>query len=378
MVDIGFRGNIADALGAEGLKRAQVTVELIPSSGPATVITDRRSSDRPDEDRSGTGGRFDVVRNGNRIVVLVEEQPAPPATIEVTTSGPGGELPLKARLGGLGSVGAFDFFSGALGEIYADRDETEGEYQRNLRRQRDVNELLDEADEKLDDLNDKIAKAERAHNRAETPKARRRAKEQLETLKELFESKRQSLTGLRRELVLLKRWESAMTGLPVKGSPQCSDEVDNADLEDTIVDYPIDPGCESLADNDEKDEPVPVNPCPAPGQFKGAISTINTPLTNTVGSFSLRKAGAGTLLLSQEVSGSSGGPMTVPGEVCGPGTNVTVEWDVYADGTALGFPDPPPGDQAVRVEVIAQNPFGSGNAGGQDGSMVLALGTASK
>lgn len=34
--------------------------------------------------------------------------------------------------------------------------------------------------------------------------------------------------------------------------PQCSDGVDNVDPEDTIADFPADPGCTSAADNDER------------------------------------------------------------------------------------------------------------------------------
>lgn len=37
--------------------------------------------------------------------------------------------------------------------------------------------------------------------------------------------------------------------------PQCSDGIDNADPEDTLIDYPADPGCSSSTDNDETDVP---------------------------------------------------------------------------------------------------------------------------
>jgi len=40
-------------------------------------------------------------------------------------------------------------------------------------------------------------------------------------------------------------------------SPQCSDGIDNSDPEDTLVDYPADPGCSSAADNDETNAALP-------------------------------------------------------------------------------------------------------------------------
>lgn len=39
-------------------------------------------------------------------------------------------------------------------------------------------------------------------------------------------------------------------------TPQCSDGVDNTDPEDTLIDYPADPGCTSATDNDETDPVV--------------------------------------------------------------------------------------------------------------------------
>jgi len=46
--------------------------------------------------------------------------------------------------------------------------------------------------------------------------------------------------------------------------PQCNDGIDNTDPEDTIIDYPKDPGCFNRADNNETD-PVIIGNCPADG-----------------------------------------------------------------------------------------------------------------
>lgn len=51
---------------------------------------------------------------------------------------------------------------------------------------------------------------------------------------------------------------------PPPPSPQCSDGVDNADPEDALVDL-ADPGCASASDNDETDPPPPPPP-PPPGE----------------------------------------------------------------------------------------------------------------
>jgi hypothetical protein len=88
--EIGFKGGIEEELGTGGLKRARVTIELVPGSGPTTAITDEKASRKPREGRSGTDGRFEVVRNGRTILLLVEDLPVPVTQIVVTTSGPAG------------------------------------------------------------------------------------------------------------------------------------------------------------------------------------------------------------------------------------------------------------------------------------------------
>lgn len=49
---------------------------------------------------------------------------------------------------------------------------------------------------------------------------------------------------------------------PPPPSPQCSDGVDNSDPEDTLADFPNDPGCSSATDDDETDSPPPPPPPP--------------------------------------------------------------------------------------------------------------------
>jgi hypothetical protein len=65
--------------------------------------------------------------------------------------------------------------------------------------------------------------------------------------------------------------------------PECSDGVDNADPEDTIADFPNDPGCTSPGDFHEENAPIP----PA-GQFScraSAIRVAGLPLIGTIEPF---------------------------------------------------------------------------------------------
>lgn len=62
-------------------------------------------------------------------------------------------------------------------------------------------------------------------------------------------------------------WEMEVYGTVVQQQqPQCSDGIDNADPEDTLVDYPADLGCTSAADDDETNTTGPTPP-PAPGTW---------------------------------------------------------------------------------------------------------------
>lgn len=63
-------------------------------------------------------------------------------------------------------------------------------------------------------------------------------------------------------------------------APECSDYVNNDAPEDSLIDYPNDPGCSGPNDNDETDPPIPT-PAPAPAPTPApAPSPSPVPVTN--------------------------------------------------------------------------------------------------
>ena len=323
-VEIKFKGEVADELGRAGLKKARVTTELVPASGPTTTITDRKSSEKPKEQRKGTSGPFDVVREGNEASILVEELPGPIVDVTVTSSGPGGDT-RGAK------AGEFD-------QLEANA--------KHLETVEDIEEELFDVDDVIDELEFQISEG--------VGKTERERLEQ--------------------RIALLTRWsdhlESIVSGETLR---QCNDGVDNGDPEDTIVDHPTDPGCVEPVDNDEKNEDLPVD-CPAAGATAGTIGVINTPQSNAFTSFILRSS-TGAEILRAPVDAESAGPTALPGAICGPGANVNYEFRQYADGDPFGLPDPPAGDRAFRIVIFVDNPGGSGNPGDLAPTLGFAVGT---
>ncbi len=369
---IGFKGTIADELGTGGLKKARVTVELIPASGPSTVITDRKSSRKPDEGRSGTTGRFDVVRDEREIVLLVEELPAAPTSVEVTTSGP---VPARASTPSRGiGAGVYDFLVKSLLDAYGVGEDAAGEIKTAEQDAEATTKQLDEVEEQIDELNERIGRAERDRNRANSDAEFQAAKKRIKELNERLTKALQDRKAKEQRLKVLNGWSATLDALPNTRPSQCSDAADNDG--DGKVDL-TDAGCRDAADNDEKDEPLPLT-CPAPGVSRSPFAYIHVAETNTAGAVVLRKAGTGQLVLDAPVTGSSSPPQPVPGDVCGAGIPVTWQYVVYTDGTPFSLPDPPPGHFGICAFIDADNPFGSGNPGGQDASMNFGVATALK
>ena len=366
MVEIEFAGDLAGRLGTGALKRAQVTIELT-GGGPATVITDRKASSKPKEGRSGTNGRFDVVRTDRGMLVLVEELPRAPETVKVSTL-------VSAASGRVARGAVSDVLIHALTDHLVPGDSTDAKVRDAEKDIDNATKTVEDLDQQIDKAKDKIAKAKHDLRTADSDEEEENAKARLKK----FEEKRQALEAQRAgELDYIsakRRWIDELRGVgSAAPPPQCRDGRDNDN--DALVDHPADPGCVDPNDNDEKNESVPLS-CPVPGQFRQTVAGVNTPLTNTVTSFGLSKQGTGQLVLTEPVAGPMGGPAALPGNICGADVNVNYDWIVFSDGDPYGLPDPPPGDQTFRITIFAQNPNGSGNPGGTDGSMSLSLGTA--
>ena len=369
-VRIRFAGDIQERLGRGALKDARVTIELRPASGRPTVITEGGSSSRSEERRRGTRGEFDVVRDGRTILVLVEDLRAPARRVVVSTSSPG-----ASASGEVMPPDEFDRLLDGLPTL-----EEEGDLKEERAEVRDeVNadeDALDNAEREADRTIGRINRAEQELRQAQTGAAAREARRELERQKKKLEELTELRRTLRARVKLLRRWlavlSQAVRGLTVR---QCNDGGDNGDSEDTLADHPADPGCVEPADNDEKDVQLPLA-CPQPGGTVSPYAILNTPLSNTFDSLVLRMLSSGEEVLLAPISGPSGGPSPLPGNICGVGVNVTFQYVIYSDGTPYSLPDPPAGDHAIRVLIEAENPPGSGNPGGQDASLRLATGTA--
>jgi hypothetical protein len=368
-VEITFKGKLARELGTGALKGARVTTALVPQTGPATVITDRGTSHRPKEGRAGTAGRFATVRNDRTIRMLVEDLPAPTATIEVTTSE--GALPAAARRGG---AGVLDFLQGVLQPPIA--DDSVGASIKRAEEERDAEQrAIDATEDQIDKVGDKIAKARRDQETAETKAERDEATNRRKRHEARREALRQELKRLKEELALTNRWISKLKGFSIPEPAQCADSRDNDG--DSLADHPADPGCLDALDNDEKDVPLPLA-CPAPGNSVSPFAIINTPQTNEITALRLSKAASGALVLEAPVTSPSIGPTPLGGDICGPGIDVTYQYVVYTDGTPFSLPDPPPGDFSICIFIEADNPPASSNPGGQDASMRFSIATAIK
>jgi hypothetical protein len=326
LVEIRFKGDVAEELGTGGLKKARTTVELRPAAGPTTTITDRKSSNKPKEKRTGTKGPFNVVRNEKATTILVEQLPGPIEEVEVVTSGPAGS---RAEIRGV-SIETFDKLVSKLGSLDSPAD---------------IRGEIEDAEDRIDELKD---------DGSGDPEDR----EEIETLEGWVEY-----------------LDSVLAELPP--AAQCNDGLDNdndGDYDFAPGELGSDAGCVSADDNDEKDETLPIT-CPAQGARTSPFAVINTPQSNAFTSFILSTASTGQQVLNAPVAGTSSAPAPLPGDICGPGVDVTYQWVVFTDGDPFSLPDPPPGDHGFCLFLDVRNPAGSGNTGGQDASLIFAVGT---
>jgi hypothetical protein len=367
LVELYFKGRIADKLGTGELRRARVRIELVPATGARTVITDRGTSRRPREGRRGTPGRFDVIRNGRRMLLLVERLPRAVERVVVTTSGPAREGRL-ARGDPLQDV--FDELAREAFHI-----DTPADAERELRtiesELEDHEVALERLDARAEQTIEELHQAQQELNRAETGADSRAALMKIKRLKDHLRDLTYSRTAVRGEIKLRRRWRVALRKVAA-AFRQCNDRVDNDG--DGATDL-ADPGCVDAADNDEEDKVLPLT-CPAPGGSTSPFAIINTPKTNELRSFVLRRVSSNAEVLTVAVGGSSGGPAPLPGEICGAGVTVSYQWVIYENGAPFGLPNAPPGQVSICVFIEADNPAASGNPGGQDASLRLATGTA--
>jgi hypothetical protein len=331
LVEIRFKGDIAEELGTGGLKKALATVELRSATGPTTTITDRKSSKKPKEKRTGTSGPFNVVRNEKASTVLVEQLPGPIEEVEVTTSGPAGKGSRSESRGV--SIQTFDNLVSNVGSLDSPAD---------------IRAEIDDAEDRIDELE---------QDGSGDPEDR----EEIETLEGW-----------------VKYLDSVLAELPP--AAQCNDGLDNdndGDYDFAPGEFGSDAGCVSADDNDEKDVALPVT-CPAQGARTSPFVVINTPQSNAFTSLLLRTASSGQGVLNSPVAGTSSPPAPLPGNICGPGVDVTYQWVVFTDGDPFSLPDPPPGDHGFCLFLDVRNPAGSGIPGGQDASLVFAVGTTAQ
>jgi hypothetical protein len=369
LLEIRFKGDLAARLGVGGLKRARLAVELVPESGPTTVITDRRSSDKPKESRSGSKGRFDVVRDGRRTLLLVEALPAPTDRVVITTSGPDG----PASRGLRGDHGQFDQFGPPLPKLDTET-QLKNELFRTEQTVKSNDARLDQLDKRADKTIDRLHEAQRDLIEAKSGARAREARETIEKQERILVHLNESRSALRAANKALERWIKHLKQLLDSSRPACNDSLDNDG--DGAPDWPLDPGCVDLNDHDEKDEPLPLA-CPAPGASTGGVAVINAPSLYEYGILILKRLQSGEGVVNESIAGSTGGgPSPLPGAICGTGISVTYEYRVYTDGTPFGLPDSPPDHHSIGVFIDANNPMASGNPGGQDASLRLAVGTA--
>lgn len=371
LVEIGFKGKIEDELGTGGLKKARVTINLETASGPPTVITDRGRSERPREGRNGTQGRFDVIRDGRGMLLLVEALPAHVRRLTVTTSGPG--APARARGE---SLGGFDEEE----EVLDDEPPTCEELKWDLDEANEVlgslEDQLEEAERMTDDLLDRLHRAQRDLSRAQSGEEATAARKEIDRLKKKLEENvaqrkrlRDMIKAQRRWIKELKKAIDSCGAQPPPATAQCSDGIDNPDPEDTIVDFPTDPGCLEPADNDEKDNKLSFS-CPPDSATAAAFIDVNTPATNSIVGHALSRASDGMVLHTENTSGHTG-TVDLGTSVCGAGITVTLEDGACANapsgpgvGGTLPPITPPAGDTTFRFALRASNPAG-GAAGGQ-------------
>lgn len=367
LVETSFKGNFGRLMGTAGLKKARISYEFLTADGASTTITDRGAGRRAKETRTGSTGKFEVVRDKRGAYVLVENLPDATTRVIIEVLAPkgtggGGAKPRAVTLEELGKE---------LTRL--DNRESIGfARERALDGLEDAREALERAEKQADKTIDQISDAQEALVNAKSGAAAKEAREDLVRLKEKLKTLNQVRKDARAEISVWERWLELIELASIGARPICSDSLDNDN--DGATDL-TDPGCKNELDNDEKDEDAQV-PCPVDGASNQTSLTINTPLANTLLAFDLTRSPSNQAILTQQVTAPSGGPTPVPGNLCGIGINVLYSYQVY-DGTnpPPGFSPPPPGDFAITIFIDATNPPGGSNPGGVDNGVRLALDT---
>jgi hypothetical protein len=145
--------------------------------------------------------------------------------------------------------------------------------------------------------------------------------------------------------------------------------VDDADVEDTLVDLAADPGCFEALDNDEKDvtQATGAPDCGPPGTTAYAWLDLNIPAAAQIVGHRLVNVANG-MVLHQEANAGHIATQTID-IGCGAGINVTLEDGAGASApnpggtTGVPPPAPPAGEQTFRFLIKIENPAASSNLG---------------
>jgi hypothetical protein len=144
--------------------------------------------------------------------------------------------------------------------------------------------------------------------------------------------------------------------------PDCDNGVDDADPEDTLADFPADPGCLDVDDTSEKDALEPAIPCPNPGEFITVWIDVRAPDSDVVVAHRLVN-GSGAIVSNEATAGHAA---TVPIDVgCGGGVVATLEDGAGpaapnpgtdGHGQAIPAPDDSAGETTFRFLIRLSNP----------------------
>jgi hypothetical protein len=353
-VEITFKGQFEELFGTKGLRKGSVKVQFVPASGKRTTITETGPAGESETSRRGTKGFSETVRAGRTFSVLVRGLKAPAGKLVVTTRRGKKKLDRqKTRLRKPLTETELDQELDHTDVLVGEAVDTQADalYARSTR--------LDRIAALKKDL-------KKATTRAEKRKLRKKlAKQKAKAAALLHVANAQDAKA---EVIQawIKLLDKAIKGPAARA---CNDGVDNADPEDSLADYGIDPGCVMKLDADETDVGMPLT-CPSPGNRATAVGTVAIPTGLKLDSFyvSLPPVAPGEPrdgLIDAPVTASSGGPYPVTWYKqlpCGAEIDMSYSYAV--------------GSYGLRVAISAQSASTTQNPGGRRLSLRLAAGTS--